>query len=444
MSVMRKLFSDRAFLETIQNKKTPAHGAKKVGSVNAAAQAELAKRLGVLVGPYKEVATQNGPQVARMQSLMAGVKQRIAAKDFDQAAAMLDELEPLVAQSKTHPAGLDLASGPDEPAQEALQTVGVSAGPAAPSGGPSGPLQGDSASGEPDTALEATSSDLFFAKDSADLTPSDKEKLDAYAEAYVGRKSSESVEVNGYASVEGEPGHNDKLSERRANVVANYLKKKGVTKVAVDWHGGTGSKDELRQNRRVSIKPPLTVRDIVGEVVVEPPIPGKTPNPALGEKADEPDLSKLPIPAPPDEPKDEGPEKSVKVGYDGKKVEFEVAVTFGLRDKKTKAVLFTELQVSAKLSVDKDGNLEPGWEIQLALLQNAWEAKLKNRIGKIEVEATLSVNLEGPLGPAILKKVEPTVQAELKAKRGHIAIGGNVKVGLDGKPVGQVFIEWTF
>src|SRR5262245_52983233 len=123
MSAMRELFSDPAFLETIKNNQAPANGAKKVAgpapskagkSANAAVQAELTKRLGALVGPYKEVVTQKGPQVARLTSLMAAVTQRIAAKDFEQAAKLLDELEPLVAQSKVPPAGLDVASAPDD------------------------------------------------------------------------------------------------------------------------------------------------------------------------------------------------------------------------------------------------------------------------------------------------------------------------------------------
>ena len=51
-------------------------------------------------------------------------------------------------------------------------------------------------------------------------------------------------------------------------------------------------------------------------------------------------------------------------------------------------------------------------------------------------------NRESPYD--ILKKVETTVKAELKAKHGHIAVGVGVKVGLDGKPVAGGFAEWSF
>src|SRR5262249_21505498 len=57
-------------------------------------------------------------------------------------------------------------------------------------------------------ALEATSTDQFFCKDSPDLTDSDKHMLDAYAKAYKRTNSSESVRIDGYASIEGDLGYN--------------------------------------------------------------------------------------------------------------------------------------------------------------------------------------------------------------------------------------------
>lgn len=61
---------------------------------------------------------------------------------------------------------------------------------------------------------------IFFAQNSDELTPTSKEVLD---------KISGTVDVTGFASPEGTSKYNLKLSERRANVVANYLKNKGVT-----------------------------------------------------------------------------------------------------------------------------------------------------------------------------------------------------------------------
>lgn len=61
---------------------------------------------------------------------------------------------------------------------------------------------------------------IFFAQNSDELTPTAKEVLD---------KISGTVDVTGFASPEGTSEYNLKLSKRRANVVANYLKNKGVT-----------------------------------------------------------------------------------------------------------------------------------------------------------------------------------------------------------------------
>ena len=61
---------------------------------------------------------------------------------------------------------------------------------------------------------------VFFAFDSDVLTSDEKSKLD---------NVSGTVKVEGYASPEGTEEHNKKLSQRRANVVADYLRTKGVT-----------------------------------------------------------------------------------------------------------------------------------------------------------------------------------------------------------------------
>lgn len=61
---------------------------------------------------------------------------------------------------------------------------------------------------------------VFFAQNSDELTSAAKEVLD---------KISGTVDVTGFASPEGTSKYNLKLSERRANVVANYLKNRGIT-----------------------------------------------------------------------------------------------------------------------------------------------------------------------------------------------------------------------
>ena len=72
---------------------------------------------------------------------------------------------------------------------------------------------------------------IFFAQNSDELTPTAKKVLD---------KISGTVDVTGFASPEGTSKYNLKLSERRANVVANYLKNKGVTVDVVTGLGVQG------------------------------------------------------------------------------------------------------------------------------------------------------------------------------------------------------------
>ncbi|MCI0682583.1 MAG: hypothetical protein L0Y71_10800 [Gemmataceae bacterium] len=60
------------------------------------AKTDVTKRLTALTAPYKEAATQKSPDAARMQSLMATVKTHVAKREFEEAAKVLDELEPLV------------------------------------------------------------------------------------------------------------------------------------------------------------------------------------------------------------------------------------------------------------------------------------------------------------------------------------------------------------
>jgi outer membrane protein OmpA-like peptidoglycan-associated protein len=119
---------------------------------------------------------------------------------------------------------------------------------------------GGSAQGEPDAALDATITDMFFEKASANLTPKDELMLKAYASAYLTAKASEPIVVEGYASREGAEGFNKNLSKQRADAVANFLNSQGVPKdkVSSNGHGATNkfSKDELRPNRRATLKPP--------------------------------------------------------------------------------------------------------------------------------------------------------------------------------------------
>jgi hypothetical protein len=111
--------------------------------------------------------------------------------------------------------------------------------------------------------LPATATDMFFKQDSAELTPEDRQMLDAYASAYLQAQSSETIVLKGYASSEGELDYNTKLSDQRARAVRDYLVKPGGVPTGRITPTGMGqtsefskSKDDLQSNRRVTITPP--------------------------------------------------------------------------------------------------------------------------------------------------------------------------------------------
>ena len=96
-----------------------------------------------------------------------------ALRDF---VAYVQGTAPGGAATQAAPAGNSAVAGPNAGAGQA----------GAASGG----------AGVPD----ATSTDLFFAWKSPDLTPSDKQALDSYAGVYLMAKSPKPVVVDGYAS----------------------------------------------------------------------------------------------------------------------------------------------------------------------------------------------------------------------------------------------------
>lgn len=73
---------------------------------------------------------------------------------------------------------------------------------------------------------------VYFAQNEYVLTPESKAKLDAVK----GK-----VKVSGYASPEGSEEYNKELSQKRADVVADYLKGRGVTVTEAVGYGATGN-----------------------------------------------------------------------------------------------------------------------------------------------------------------------------------------------------------
>jgi OOP family OmpA-OmpF porin len=155
--------------------------------------------------------------------------------------------------------------------------------------GPGGPKGG--------ATPKSTIADIFFDYDSAELTPSAKEALDKYANTYKMARISNKVVVEAFASSEGDKDYNQKLSDKRAKAVADYLIAKGVTNVKPEGKGETDrfSSSDLAQNRRATLSPrsPLTVTR------KDEPTEGKEPkgNKPGGEEPDS--KGKAPIGLPP-------------------------------------------------------------------------------------------------------------------------------------------------
>ncbi|TAK59833.1 OmpA family protein [Methylobacter sp.] len=99
-----------------------------------------------------------------------------------------------------------------------------------------------------------------FQRNSAELTLNARNILDDVAQSLISSPEKNDIEVQGHASSEGKDAYNMKLSQRRAQSVANYLKKKGVTnRLTARGYGETqpiannNTEAGRAQNRRVEL-----------------------------------------------------------------------------------------------------------------------------------------------------------------------------------------------
>ena len=102
---------------------------------------------------------------------------------------------------------------------------------------------------------------VTFASDSANITSSFYSALNGIAQS-LNNYPETRIQVNGYTDSTGNDAHNQELSERRANAVAQYLIAQGVSSSRIVANGfgssnpiASNSTQEGRlQNRRVEIK----------------------------------------------------------------------------------------------------------------------------------------------------------------------------------------------
>jgi outer membrane protein OmpA-like peptidoglycan-associated protein len=414
-------------------------------NVPTADQAQVKDRLAKLIGPYKTALTANGPDVPRLHALVGAITADIAKKLFAQADKDLDELEELL-NKPTVEAGKAsdlLAVGEAKPGPAAAPIPGTPVPATAGAAGKTGAAPAGRAQTVEDivgpVVLEkpppkATSTDYFFDFDSDKLTADDIKWLDKYADAYTAAQSTTEIQVEGWASKEkdGQEAHNKGLSKKRADAVANYLKKKGVLIKEVKGSGQTDKFGaDLEQNRRVVISPPPPPEPIPIPEVPEELRNIKIPDPPPEEPTGQDDGVLPPKVAKPD--KEDNTEGSVvaerKVhGGDPKdpKNTVYVQLEYEVKIREEGSVFLPAFKGS--ISVGKDGKLGPVAEAELDVIKG----KVANLNGPLE--ATLSLN--GEIDASNLKSYEASVQAQIEGKIGK-GITWNVQAKLlDKKPTG--------
>ena len=110
--------------------------------------------------------------------------------------------------------------------------------------------------------LDATDDAVFFSRDFAVLTSSDEKSLAAYIDRFLKNAAPIHVKVVGFASMDGDPVENEKLSKHRAEAVKKFLSDKpGINGdlIDIEWHGGTDQFHDHppASNRRAVFGPPI-------------------------------------------------------------------------------------------------------------------------------------------------------------------------------------------
>ena len=103
--------------------------------------------------------------------------------------------------------------------------------------------------------VEPMKQNIFFALNSALLQKDQQSKIDAMV-AYMEKYPASKVAITGYADKEtGNPRINMTLSEKRAKIVADALKAKGIAadRIVTDFKGDTVQPFRVPEENRVSV-----------------------------------------------------------------------------------------------------------------------------------------------------------------------------------------------
>ncbi|TWI53055.1 outer membrane protein OmpA-like peptidoglycan-associated protein [Pseudomonas duriflava] len=90
--------------------------------------------------------------------------------------------------------------------------------------------------------------DLHFAFDSAEISPSDRAQLDTVASRLKNEAASTRLSISGHTDSKGSDAYNQRLSERRAASVRNYLVQAGVPSASIVSVSGMGESQPVATN----------------------------------------------------------------------------------------------------------------------------------------------------------------------------------------------------
>lgn len=117
--------------------------------------------------------------------------------------------------------------------------------------------------GDQDAILVRLPDGVTFARGSANINPAFQRTLDSVAQTLI-RYPNSLIDVYGFTDTTGSPSYNQQLSEQRAQAVADYLVRQGVSRARIATRGygedpqylrvQTGDNVDEPLNRRVEIK----------------------------------------------------------------------------------------------------------------------------------------------------------------------------------------------